>query len=210
MGKKLIFVFFLCFLIISVFIIKPVEVNAYRLISLDFYSGGNYNTYNLSVFEEWVNNSYGVEEKFNGGFGYYFGTRQWVGIGRLENLAFGGEIELMNVSYSEIDVSLSNMGILLTAAYRLSGMFDDFRGEILLIGAGGIYLANLVDEELDIGRIEENYLGPGFKIVLESSFPLTQQLSIGGRGGYRFSQPHSEGDINFSGFEVGLKVELSF
>lgn len=210
MAKKMGYTFLLFLLLILVLSLGPSEASAYKLISLDFYGGPSYNTYNLEVFEDWVSKFYEADETFRGGWGFFVGTRQWVELWGVEYLALGGEVESISVSYSDIDISLSNLGVLLTLTLRLSEILGDFPGEIFLIGAGGISLANLVDGEVDIGKIEENYLGPSFKGVLEALLPLTQQISVGGRAGYRFSRPHSEGDIDFSGFEASLSLKVSF
>jgi len=209
MQKKIFLTTILLILFSSIILLNSQEVKAFQPLYLDLYFGAKFQSLNLESFEKWVYEEYGVEETFRGEVGFFAGARQWFELGPLKNIAIGGEIDRMAISYSDLDISLSSMGLLISLTYNLSKALGDFPGEILLAGAGGVYLARLVDGEIDFGRIEENYIGPGFKVGLEISMPLGDRYSVGGRAGYRYSQPHSEGDIEFSGLEFDIKFGIN-
>lgn len=198
------------FMVFFLFIVFPASAKALEFEEFSFFWGIYYNTYNLETFEQWVSDDYGVEESFNGGFGFLLGARQWVSGPEFGRIGIGAEIDRMNVSYSQLDISLSNTGFLLSLAYPLSGIDEVLPKFISFTGAAGLYLAHILDREVDVGEINYVYVGPGFKVGFEGSFPIEENVRVGGRLNYRISLPHSEGDVNFSGFELGAQVELSF
>ncbi len=198
------------FLVLSIFIFFPANVQALELEETKIFLGANYNTYNLETFEKWVADDYGVEETFSGGFGFFLGARQWISGPGFGKVGIGAEIERMSVSYSELDISLSNTGFLFSVAYPLSGFDEALPEFIALTGAGGVYLAIIQDREVDVGEINYRYVGPGFKVGFEGAYPVDENISLGGRLNYRYSQPHSEGDVSFNGLELGAQVDISF
>ncbi len=210
MKRKTGLVSLIFLLVFSILIVFPAKTQAFEFEETRFFFGINYNTYNLETFEKWVADDYGVEESFNGGFGFLLGARQWLSGPEFGRIGVGAEIERMSLSYSQLDISLSNTGFLLSLTYPLSGIDEVLPQFISFTGAAGLYLAHILDREVDVGEINYVYVGPGFKVGFEGSYPVEENFHVGGRINYRFSRPHSEGDVNFSGFELGAKVELSF
>jgi len=186
------------------------EVKAQDAQVLNAYLGLSFNTYNLSVFEEVNFEDYGVNENVSSGLSFYGGAEFDLAEEGIENIKLGAEVEFMSVEYSELDISLSNLGILATGSYQLAGINEELPDDLYLTGAAGIYSANLVDEEVDKGVKDETFVGPGFKLGLKGDFPVYEGISLGGRVHYRYAVPHSEGDINFSGLEMGAYLNASF
>ncbi len=188
----------------------PSSAQALEMEETTVYLGINYNTYNLNTFEEWVYTDYGDDETFPGGISFFLGARQYFSWTDFPPVGVGLELERMSVSYSDLDISLSNTGFLFSVAFPIFYLEDLVPGRYILTAGAGIYRASLVDREVDIGEIEGSYVGPGFKIGLEALFPIPEGMALGGRLNYRFSRPHSEGDLDFHGLEAGLQAELSF
>jgi len=189
---------------------SALEVEAQETQGLDAYLGLSFNTYNLSEFEEINYEDHGVDEDVSSGLSFYAGAEYDLEEEGIEDLKAGAELEYMSVEYSDLDLSLSNLGIMATASYRLSGIDEDLPDELYLTGAAGVYRSNLVDEEVDKGVKDETFMGPGFKLGIKGSTPVYENISLGGRAHYRYARPHSEGDIDFSGLEIGAYLDASF
>lgn len=214
------------------FLIFGGQVNA-QTITTDYgyiipYFGINYNTLDIQTEEFTMELSdkfyddgydefgdyYDIDKSASSAYGFYFGGLHWFDLEKYENWAVGGEFERINTVEMEDDdvrIRISNLGFLVTGAYRLKDVAEDFSGQIDLIFGAGLYKAkfNMRDKVGDF-EVENSYWGPGAKLGIQGAYLLEEDISIGGRLGYRYSQPHSEGDLDYNGFEIGLQLGFGF
>jgi len=200
----------LLFVLVSVFLFSTATIGAEdnAQLTTDWgyitpYGGISYNTYNLDKLNEYVE-PYNVEE-ITSGVAFYLGARHWFAEDEfLEDAALGFEFERMSISYDDIDISASNMGFLLTGAYRPPELTENMPLDVRIVGGGGFYRGSLSEFIVD----DDSFWGPGFKVGLEADYSVTDDIKLGGRAGYRYSNPHSEGDLDFSGFELAVQAVL--
>lgn len=176
------------------------------------YAGVSYNTFDIDG-TDWEMENITYDDSEDSGIGLFLGARHWFDDENLQGLAVGGEFDwLGTVELSDADrkAEISTMGFLATAAYRLSAISDNMPEELYATFSGGIYRSSFEAED-DVGEVlDENYRGPGIKVGLQGAFPVQENVAIGGRAQYRYAQPHSEGDLDYNGFELGAQVELTF
>lgn len=210
MRKKMvlmIFGFIFCSLLIM---FTALGVQAEDIEEVNSYLGVSYNTYCLSEFQRINREDYDVDEEINRGFSFYGGAEYDLSEAGIQNWKAGAEIEYMQVQYSELDLSLSNLGLLVTGSYQLDGIDEGLPETFSLAGGAGLYRAHLMDREVDQGVKDEIFVGPGFKLGLKGGYPVYQNINLGGRVFYRYARPHSEGDLNFSGLEAGAYLNANF
>ena len=195
---------------ISLILVVAFETKAEDNQELNTYLGLSFNTYNLSEFEQVNLEDYSVNENVSSSLSFYGGFEYDLAGEGIEGLKAGAEIEYMSVEYSDLDISLSNLGILFLGSYRISEIIEDIPDNIYFSGAAGIYRSNLVDEEVDKGVKDEIFIGPGFKLGIKGAAQVHENISLGGRAHYRYARPHSESDIDFSGLEIGTYINASF
>lgn len=201
------FIFILIFAVF--FVLAQGEMAAEEMLKTPYghiasYAALNYNTFDLSAVE--AEDAYDLEAEEEAGVGFYGGIRHWMSSETLEGLALGAEIERIAVNYDKFDVSVTNLGLLGAGTYRLSEIYDVFPPYLYVLGAAGVYRGVVEDT---VGELN-TYYGPGLKLALAGSYGVHDNFKVGGRMGYRYSQPHSEGDLDFNGLEAGLQIEVSF
>lgn len=185
------------------------------------YGGVSYNTLDLGYVESLMVDSYAdIEsvEQVSSTTGYYLGVNHWFE-NHNNDLGVGIEFEYLNtIKYERPDIEINNMELLLTGSYRLSAINELLPECIYLTGGIGLTQASLYwndDETLAEGYEEPLFdlgifRGPVLKFGLQGSYPVYKNIKLGGRANYRYSRPHSEGDLDLDGFELGAQVEIAF
>ncbi len=158
---------------------------------------------------------YDINQSVSSGVGFHFGALHWFDAEEYENMALGAEFERINtveMSDQDVRIQISNLGFLATGAYRLKDIDEEFPGYIDLLGGIGLYRARFsMRDRIGNFNIQNSYWGPGLKIGLQGGYLFEEQeVALGGRVGYRYARPHSEGDLNYNGFEVGLQLSFGF
>lgn len=180
---------------------------------LSLYTGLSYNTFNLEG-EPWAAE---IEEDLdaedNSAMGLFLGAKQWFQEDRLGQIAVGAEFEKLDETelvHENTSANISTRGFLLTGTYDLAKFIATRPVDLYASAAAGIYRSDFElahDQRL---IVEETYTGPGAKVGLQLNYSLEENLAIGSRAHYRYAQPHSEGDLDYNGFELGGQIELSF
>ena len=188
---------------------------------INSYFGVSYNTLSMEKVENLMIESYtqlDEVDEVSSNRSSYIGVRHWFdGLG-LKDWAVGVEFEKMNpIEYDEPEVEIGIMSAIFTGSCRLSEI-NEFFPQFLYISAGaGLSQASLdwddtavLEDEYDEWVFaNETYLGPAFKFGILGIFHFHDNIGLGGRANYRFSRPHSEGDLDIQGFEVGIQLEIS-
>lgn len=176
------------------------------------YAGVSYNTFDIDG-TDWDMENITYDDSEDSGIGFFLGARHWFEDEAMEGMAVGGEFDWLGtveLSDGDREAEVSTMGFLATGAYRLSELSENMPEELYATLAGGIYRASFEAED-DLGDVmDETYRGPGVKVGIQGAFPVQDNIAIGGRAQYRYAQPHSEGDLDYNGFELGAQVELTF
>ena len=222
-------------LVVLALVVGGGNVNA-ESISTDYgyiipYFGFSYNTFDLNtddftfvLSEKFYDDEedldefgdyYAIDQSVSSAYGFHVGALHWFDNEKYENMALGAEFERINtveMSDDEVRIRISNMGFLATGAYRLREIDDEFPGYFDFLGGVGLYRARFTMRD-DIGEfnIENNYWGPGFKLGVQGGYLFEEQdIALGGRAKYRFARPHSDGDLDYNGFEIGLQMSFGF
>lgn len=193
------------------------------------YFGVSYNTFDLNsqdfTFElsdkfydddyDEFGDYYDIDQSASGGVGFYFGALHWFDAEEYQNMALGAEFERINtveMQDDDVRIQISNMGFLATGAYRFKDIEEDFPGYVDLVVGAGLYRAKFtMRDKVDEFDLENSHWGPGVKLGIQGAYLFEEQeVALGGRVGYRYARPHSEGDLNYNGFEVGLQLSFGF
>ncbi|MFN2363484.1 MAG: hypothetical protein ABR596_04225 [Halarsenatibacteraceae bacterium] len=197
------------------------------------YFGVSYNTFNINSEDftyllmdkfyddiedlDEFGDYYDIDQTVNSGIGLYVGALHWFDAEKYENMALGAEFDWINtveMSKDDVKLTVSNMGFLVNMAYRFKDAEDNFPGYIDLISGIGVYRASyaMVDRIGDF-YVEDSFLAPGGKIALQGAYLFEEQnISLGGRVGFRYGRPNSEGNLTYTdnGLEVGLQISYKF
>ncbi|MFW5790593.1 MAG: hypothetical protein ACOCWE_05035 [Bacillota bacterium] len=195
------------------------------------YIGISYNTFDLQTEEftfelsdkfyddeyEEFGDYYDIDQSASRGIGFYVGALHWFDAEEYENMALGVEFERINpveMSDDEVRIKVSNMGLLVTKAYRFIEVEDDFPGYIDLISGIGVYRASFtIKDKIGDFYVDDSFWAPGGKIALQGAYLFEEQnISLGGRVGFRYGRPSNEGDLTYTdnGFEIALQMSFEF
>lgn len=166
------------------------------------YFGINYNTYDLGIINQRAS-SYGSDD-INSGSGFYIGVKQRLSE---KDMGWGLEFEKMEIDYEGSDLLVSNTGLFAKKFYQLSELHEGFLENLYLTAAVGIYRSELNDGVLNEVK---KFSGPGVKLGIEGPFFVHKNIIVGGRINYRYSRPHSEGELDFSGFETAFQIKINY
>ena len=160
---------------------------------------------------------YDLDQTVNSGVGLYTGALHWFDAEKYENMALGAEVDWINtveMSKNDVRLTVSNLGLLVTMAYRFEDDESNFPGYIDLINGIGLYRASYtMTDRINDFYVEDSFWAPGGKIALQGSYVFEDQdISLGGRVGFRYGRPNSEGDLTYTdnGLEVGLQISFRF
>ena len=185
------------------------------------YSGVSYNSLNMEKLEGLFVETYAEIDKVDetdSTPGFYLGANHWFK-DKLSDYGAGFEYEeLIAIKYDRPNVELENRSLFLTGSYRLSGIKESLPEYIYFTTGIGVSQAVLTwkdDEVLEADYDKpvydgESFIGPALKIGVQGSYTVYKNVKLGGRANYRYARPHSEGDLDINGFELGAQVEIKF
>ncbi|MEJ6951025.1 hypothetical protein [Natronospora cellulosivora (SeqCode)] len=187
MKKMILISILFIFLFLNVSVVEAVSFNIGAYESFNIRAGISYNTYSLEELNKFMGGA------VDGGISFNISASE-----SYETLAIGIELEHMFITYDlylDRKVTASNTGLLVFMNYKIT---DNLR----LNTALGSYMANIND-------VGDNYrsFAPGAKLGLEGNIGVTDEMNLAIKGNYRFA---SVGDVDFSGFEIGLLGEYKF
>ncbi|MGM0508981.1 MAG: outer membrane beta-barrel protein [Fusobacteriota bacterium] len=148
----------------------------------------------LSTFKMEDINDMADEEK-DSGVSFTLGVRRWF----TENIAFGGELDSMEIEYDNEDFEVKTTGYLLTVNY-------DVLPYVSLYSGAGMYYFEL----LTYGNLNEDS-SFGFKTGIEANYPIAKKVRLKGKINYRNNKIKADnGTADFTGAEYGAEIEFIF
>ena len=160
---------------------------------------------------------YDIDQTVNSGIGLYVGALHWFDAEEYENMALGAEFDWINtveMSKDDVSITVSNMGFLFNKAYRFEDSENKFPGYIDFISGIGVYRSSFtMRDRVGDFYYEDTFWVPGGKFALQGAYLFEEQdISLGGRVGFRYGRASSEGNLTYTdnGFEVGLQVSFRF
>ncbi len=179
---------------------------------LSSYAGISFNTFDLDGTDWEPEMGYELADSEDSGIGFFLGVNHWFEE-EFAGLAAGAEVDFLGtaeLSDDELEASVTTLGFMVSGAYNLAEIAGEMPVDAHLFAAGGVYQSSLSIED-DLGEVlDETYRGPGFKAGVQAAFPIQENITAGARANYRYAQPHSEGDLNYNGFELGAQVGITF